>query len=189
MTGYFKFLPILLTIMRIILVIPIWICLSLENIKIGSLLAFGLYISAACTDFLDGYLARKWDAVTILGKILDPVADKILVSCILIKLVFLQYANPLLASVIISREILISGIRESSHELFFSKTAVLDVSFLSKIKTGVQFLAITILLLCGLDNPYINFIDIGNLVLFAASVLSFYTAFQYIYNIMLFLAK
>ncbi|NDB83556.1 MAG: CDP-diacylglycerol--glycerol-3-phosphate 3-phosphatidyltransferase [Alphaproteobacteria bacterium] len=181
--SYLKFIPNLLTILRIILVAPIWICLCMENKSMGHKLAFLLYLLSALTDFLDGYLSRKLKAESIFGQILDPLADKILVSSTLILLVYLHYANPVFASIIIAREIFVSGARESIARITNLKTDVMKVSFLAKIKTSVQFLALNTLILAGLELDFLDFIYIGNILLFVAAILSLYTAATYSMNI------
>ena len=108
-----------------------------------SALVFGL---AALTDWLDGYIARRYDQSTAFGAFLDPVADKLMVGVALVLLVG-EHANPWMtvpAVVIIGREIVISALREWMAEL--GKRASVAVSFIGKIKTTLQMIAILLLL-------------------------------------------
>jgi len=102
-----------------------------------------LFIGMALTDFFDGYLARLWQQETVLGKILDPIADKMLVIAAIIVLVYLQKIFWLWAIIIVGREILITGLRELALENKFS----LPVTQWGKYKSGLQYLYITLVII------------------------------------------
>jgi len=141
-------LPNLLTWLRI-LMIPLVIgvfylparWLSYEE---ANLLATGFFIVAALTDWLDGYLARKLNQISAFGAFLDPVADKLMVAAALIVLVDLERTSPIIALIIIGREIAVSALRE--WMAMAGKSGSVAVSFIGKLKTAFQMIAITLLL-------------------------------------------
>lgn len=168
-------IPNILTLMRIIL-IPILLVVYYSPYPIW---ATAIFILAAITDWLDGYLARKWQQTSAFGAFLDPVADKLIVSVALILLV--QTYNSIwvtiAASIIISREIIISALREWMAELGLrSKVAV---SFIGKLKTSAQMLAIAILLY---QQPIIGFdlYLIGMICLGLAAILTLWSMYIYL---------
>ena len=114
----------------------------------------GLFLYASITDFFDGYLARKWNVISGIGRVLDPIADKLLVAAALVMLLVnekIQQIETLLlicTLIILSREIFVSGLREALE----NKQITLHVSTLGKWKTATQMLAIGILLLCPPGN-------------------------------------
>lgn len=103
---------------------------------------FGLFVVAALTDFLDGYLARKWNAITPLGTMLDPVADKLLVAVMLVYLLKFPIMPVLPVMLLLTRELYIAGLRE----FLAHRRIALPVSKGGKWKTALQLLAITLLL-------------------------------------------
>lgn len=105
-------------------------------------LMFALFVAAALTDFLDGYLARKWNAVTTLGTLLDPIADKLLVAVMLIYLLKFPIMPVLPVMLLLARELYIAGLRE----FLAQRQVALPVSKGGKWKTALQLLAITLLL-------------------------------------------
>ena len=133
-----------LTYARIAL-IPVVMALILvrERLDYAPPLAAGLFAVAALTDFLDGYLARRWRATTALGSFLDTTADKLLVSGVLIALVSAGRASPWAAAIIIGRELLIMGLRG----LVASEGTVMPPSIWGKLKANVQFAAILLAIL------------------------------------------
>ncbi len=146
-------LPTKLTFLRILL-IPVFITMFYVRFPFHRFVATGIFILASFTDFLDGYLARKNNLVTDLGKFLDPIADKMLVACALFAVVTLLYdsANNVMlglqiggvvcAMVILCRELMISGFRIVAS----SKNVVLAADKLGKIKTVLQMIALILLL-------------------------------------------
>lgn len=109
----------------------------------GNIIATSIFILAAVTDWLDGYIARKNKLVTKLGALLDPVADKLLVTGALLSLVQLQRLHSLLAMVILAREFAVMGLRLIAA----SNGVTIKVSKLGKLKTTIQFIAIVVLML------------------------------------------
>ncbi|MCV2401289.1 CDP-diacylglycerol--glycerol-3-phosphate 3-phosphatidyltransferase [Marinomonas sp. C2222] len=136
-----------------------------------------IFALAAITDWLDGYLARKLDQSTPFGAFFDPVADKLMVSIALVLLVA-SYANPLLtlaSAVIVGREIVISALREWMAEM--GKRASVAVSYIGKLKTAMQMVAIFILLGSRPDTFYAY---IGEGVLIIAALLTLWSMYVYL---------
>ncbi|WP_240657027.1 CDP-diacylglycerol--glycerol-3-phosphate 3-phosphatidyltransferase [Neptunomonas marina] len=138
-------IPNLLTLLRIIL-IPVFVVIYYLPWECAGLAAGAVFAFAAVTDWFDGYLARKLDQASALGAFLDPVADKLIVVAALVMLVetFNEAWITLPVMVIISREVLISALREWMAEL--GKRASVAVSFVGKVKTALQMLAIFLMI-------------------------------------------
>lgn len=141
-------LPNLLTWLRIVL-IPLFVGIfyfekSWVSGPNQNLVATIIFTAAAVTDWLDGWLARKLDQTSAFGAFLDPVADKLMVAAALIILVQLERVDAIIALIIIGREITISALREWMANIGAAKSVA--VSFLGKIKTASQMLAIPLLL-------------------------------------------
>ena len=176
-------IPNILTIGRIIIV-PIFVLTFFIPGFFGDLIPFFLFILASFTDYLDGLLARLFKEESKLGELLDPIADKIIVAAALILLVMngtIKNYEVIAAIIILTREILISGLRE-----FLAKTSVsIQVTSLSKLKTFLQMLSIAILLTGESGNKLINFQDynaqtIGIILLWLSAFLTLYTGYDYV---------
>ena len=176
-------IPNILTIGRIIIV-PIFVLTFFLPGFFGDLIPFFLFILASFTDYLDGLLARLFKEESRLGELLDPIADKIIVAAALILLVMngtIKNYEVIAAIIILTREILISGLRE-----FLAKTSVsIQVTSLSKLKTLLQMLSIAILLTGESGNKLINFQDynaqtIGIILLWLSAFLTLYTGYDYV---------
>lgn len=135
-------LPNLLTFARIVAV-PIVAVLLMDDSRSGGVWAAAVFGLAAITDAFDGWLARKWEAVTVLGKFLDPLADKLIVMASLIMLIPLDRVPAWAVLVILSREMIITGLRSIAS----SEGIVIDASSLGKYKTIFQMSAIPGLML------------------------------------------
>jgi len=134
-------LPNALTVLRILLV-PVVVVALLDETPNGDTIAAAVFALAAVTDGLDGYIARSRGAITTFGKLMDPIADKLLVAAALIALVSLQRLEAWVAMVIIAREFAVSGLRMVAAE----KGVVIQASWLGKIKTILQVAAIIALI-------------------------------------------
>ena len=134
-----------LTMLRI-LMIPVFIAVLVYS-KDGDIvyryIALGIFIIASATDALDGYVARKYNMITDFGKLMDPLADKILVSSALIILIELGNISSWIVSIVIAREFIISGIRLIATE----KNIIIAASPLGKLKTVSQMLSVILMLL------------------------------------------
>ena len=176
-------IPNILTIGRIIIV-PIFVLTFFLPGFFGDLIPFFLFVLASFTDYLDGLLARIFKEESKLGELLDPIADKILVSTALLLLIMneaIKNFEVIAAIIIITREILISGLRE-----FLAKVSVnMPVSGLAKLKTFIQMLSIAILLTGESGNKIINFEDynaqtVGIILLWLSAFLTLYTGYDYL---------
>ena len=169
-------LPNILTFFRIISA-PILVVILMSTEFKMVLAGLAIFIISSLTDFLDGYLARSFNQSSRLGKILDPIADKLLVTCALLSLVsnnIIQEINIFAATLIIIREIFISGLRE------YIRGNVLNVTFLAKVKTTVQMIAITLLIPSEVVELNFDLQLLGLLFLWVSSILSLVTAYQYV---------
>jgi CDP-diacylglycerol--glycerol-3-phosphate 3-phosphatidyltransferase len=131
-----------LTVLRIILVPVFLIFIDIKGIPYGITIATGIFIIAALTDKLDGYIARSRNQITRFGKLMDPLADKLLVSAALISLVELGTIYSWVAVIIIAREFAVTGLRSVAA----SDGIVIAASWWGKIKTVIQIVAIIIAL-------------------------------------------
>ncbi len=165
----------LLTLSRIICAILIYLCLYLESYYLLALILFGV---ASFTDFLDGYVARKTNSVSVLGEILDPIADKLLIVFVLIGLSINlgSFLIGFISAVIISREIWVAALRDiNSRNNQSDKT---KVTFLAKTKTAIQMLTILIYLL-GLSINNMMVLFFADIILIIALLVTIQTGFQY----------
>ena len=176
-------IPNILTIGRIIIV-PIFVLTFFIPGLFGDLIPFFLFALASFTDYLDGLLARMFKEESKLGELLDPIADKILVAAALILLVMhgtIKNYEVIAAIIILTREILISGLRE-----FLAKGQInMQVTSLSKLKTFIQMVSIAILLTGESGNKLISFQDynaqtIGIILLWLSAFLTLYTGYAYV---------
>ncbi len=173
-------LPNLLTISRIVVIPVIFLTIYIHS-SLWYLIAGLLFIIAAITDYLDGYLARARNELSAFGRLLDPIADKLLVVSALMIIVANELVSPISyipVVVILCREILVSGLRE-----FLSEVRVgLPVTRLAKWKTGFQMVALGVLLMAPalFFNVLHSFwIFIGTVCLWIAGILTFITGYQY----------
>ena len=142
-----------------------------------NLIATSLFIAAAITDWLDGYLARRLNQMSAFGAFLDPVADKLMIAAALIVLVWLQRVDAIIAVVIIGREIAVSAMREWMAKIGQSKSVA--VNFLGKIKTISQMIAVPLLLYherIGVLSPQ----RVGTWLIYVAAILTLVSMFYYL---------
>ena len=173
--------PILLTWLRILTIplvigvfyVPeVWLSSGNQN-----LIATSLFIAAAITDWLDGYLARRLNQTSAFGAFLDPVADKLMIAAALIVLVWLQRVDAIIAVVIIGREIAVSAMREWMAKIGQSRSVA--VNFLGKIKTISQMIAVPLLLYnerIGVLSPQ----RVGTWLIYVAAILTLVSMFYYL---------
>jgi cardiolipin synthase len=171
-------LPNLLTFSRIA-VIPLLVAAFYLEDPLGNIVAAALFTLASITDYLDGYLARAWSQQSNLGRFLDPVADKLMVSAaILMMVAFDSIAgwSILAALVILCREILVSGLREFLAEIRVG----LPVSRLAKWKTAIQMIALILLLIGNSAPKWIHAVALGDIALWLAAALTLITGYDYL---------
>lgn len=169
-------LPNLLTISRIAVIPLIFISIYFTSF-FWAMLAAILFVAASITDYFDGYLARAWNETSAFGRLLDPIADKLLVATALVVILVKKdmYSFPLTiipAFVILCREILVSGLREFLREV----NVGLPVTRLAKWKTGFQMTALAMMMFREL---WIGWSYLGEFLLWVAAVLTFITGYQY----------
>ena len=169
-------LPNILTISRII-VIPLIFASIYFTSYAWAMLAGILFVAASVTDYLDGYLARAWNETSAFGRLLDPIADKLLVATALVVILvkpnmYSLGITAIPAFVIMCREILVSGLREFLREV----NVGLPVTKLAKWKTAFQMTALAMMLFKDL---WIGWNYCGELLLWIAAILTFITGYQY----------
>lgn len=172
-------LPNLLTYGRLVAVPVVAGCLLSTNEFWMRWLALGIFIAAGVTDFFDGYLARAWGQQSSLGRILDPIADKLLVAATLLVLVHDRVINGWsiwAGIVILCREILVSGLREFLAELHVP----VPVSTVAKYKTTLQLVALGFLIAGPAGDAVVPVVStVGLLLLWIAALLTLYTGWDY----------
>lgn len=170
-------LPNLLTLLRIVL-IPIFVIVFYLPFDCAHAIAAGIFAAASITDWMDGYLARKLKMMSPFGAFLDPVADKLLVSTSLLLLVGAKDIDyiTLPAIVIVGREIVISALREWMAEV--GRRASVAVGYIGKVKTGLQMIALVLLLAF---NPIISWWgSIGFILLYVSAILTIWSMIIYL---------
>ena len=171
-------LPNLLTLSRILVIPPIVALLFVPG-DMPRWLALGLYAAACVTDFFDGYIARSMGQISKLGRFLDPVADKLLVSAVILMLVATdRISGPtvLPALIILIREILVSGLREHLASISIR----VPVSRLAKWKTMIQMFSLGFLIVHDASPWWIPSVWIGEAGVWAAAILTLITGYDYL---------
>ena len=171
-------LPNLLTLTRILL-IPVFVMLFVTPDQDRSLMAAIVFVVAAVTDMLDGYLARRSGQVTKLGKLLDPIADKLLVLSALILLVNVDRVSALVAILIIARELGVTGIRAIAA----SEGFIIAAETTGKYKMALQVVAIVMLILEGTSLAALGNLHLAGIVtLYLSLVLGYISGGQYVWS-------
>jgi CDP-diacylglycerol---glycerol-3-phosphate 3-phosphatidyltransferase len=167
-------LPNALTLVRILLVPVLVVALTVETSG-GSAIAAAVFALAAVTDGLDGYIARSRQSVTTFGKVMDPVADKLLIAAALISLVSLDRLEAWVAMVIIAREFAVSGLRIAAGQ----QGVVIPASLLGKVKTIVQVGAVLALIAAGdPDDAWVQALVYAMVVITVASGADYFLNFR-----------
>ncbi|MEA1962577.1 MAG: CDP-diacylglycerol--glycerol-3-phosphate 3-phosphatidyltransferase [Bacillota bacterium] len=166
-------IPNSLTILRIILV-PVFVVMLLVHVPYGDYIAAGIFGIAVITDSLDGYLARKWKQITRLGIILDPLADKLLITAALISLVELGRVAGWIAIVIIGREFAVTGLRVVKAE----EGVLIPASKLGKLKTVSQIVAVFLVILPNTYHSFTN-LPLGDWAMYIAVVITIISGIEY----------
>lgn len=173
-------LPNILTLLRILLIPAVLVFIDNES-PLRSFFASALYAASALTDFIDGYLARKWNQITLLGKFLDPLADKILVMATLVWMVPLGRIDAWLVVLLLARELSITGLRSVAS----SEGLVISARQLGKRKTALQMVGILCLIIhfrypILFLGAYVDFHQVGLYTIYISLVFSIFSAIEYI---------
>lgn len=153
---------------------PVYSVMGVENIDLKYLISGVLFFIASVTDFLDGYIARKRDLVTDFGKVMDAIADKVLVNGLLVILAYNDFISIIVPVIIITRDIVVDSIKMASG----NKGKVVAASWPGKIKTICMMIGLTLTLFYNLPFAFFG-IRIDQLFVFAATVMSIISACQY----------
>jgi len=179
-------LPNLLTLARVAAV-PLIVIIMLSDSRDAGFWAAAIFGAAAVTDFIDGWLARKWGVVTVLGKFLDPLADKLIVMAALIMMIPSGRIPAWMVFLVLAREIIVTGLRSIAS----SEGIVIDASDLGKYKTIYQMAAIPGLLLhydyywfFGVQSEllHVNMHNYGMFFFSIALALTLWSGFDYLYK-------
>jgi CDP-diacylglycerol--glycerol-3-phosphate 3-phosphatidyltransferase len=166
-------LPNKITIFRVAL-IPVFVLFMLmDRIPGGKYIAAGVFVIAALSDFLDGYIARKHKLVTNFGKFMDPIADKLLVCSALICFVELHLLPSWIVIIIIARDFIINGFRLIASD----NGVVVAASKWGKLKTNIQMI-MSVMLIINLDFPFINILE--QIMIYFALILTVVSLVDYI---------
>lgn len=173
-----KQLPLILTLSRIA-VVPIIIVAMLWDSQWGGIISAVLFVAASVTDYYDGYFARKYQVESIMGKLLDPIADKILVTSTLIMLIPTGRLGPIMVIILMARDAFINGLRSVAA----AQNIVIAADPLGKWKTGFQMVAIPCVLVHTIPLPYLDKIpvyQIGYWIMWLSVILSVISGYTYI---------
>ena len=164
-------LPNVLTCLRILMV-PVLVVVLLTKFEGKELVGLAVFLVAALTDFLDGFIARRWGLVTPLGKLLDPAADKILTSAVFISLVELERAPAWIVVIIVAREFAVSTLRSVAA----TDNVVIAAAWSGKVKTVTQLVAIALLIV---EQQLGELAYLGQVALVVALILTVYSGVDY----------
>ncbi|MBK7661631.1 MAG: CDP-diacylglycerol--glycerol-3-phosphate 3-phosphatidyltransferase [Betaproteobacteria bacterium] len=175
-------LPILLTWLRIV-AIPLFVAVlyfpeDWLSERQANVISMWIFIVAALTDWLDGYLARRWNQTTSFGAFLDPVADKLMVTAALIVLAEKGLVDPFASLIIIGREITISALREWMAQLGQSKNVAVNI--IGKLKTVMQLVAIPFLLFNGVLFGLFHSNPVGRVLIWMAAIITLWSMVVYL---------
>jgi CDP-diacylglycerol---glycerol-3-phosphate 3-phosphatidyltransferase len=165
--------PNLLTVFRILLV-PVLVAALLSGLEIGDMLAAIVFVVASLTDALDGYIARRNKDVTTFGKLMDPLADKLLVTSALVSLVSLDRLQAWVAMVIIAREFAVTGLRQLAME----HGEVIHASAWGKVKTATQIAMVLALILVDGSPLWVDALVYATVAVTVASGVDYLLSFR-----------
>ena len=155
-----------------------WLLMEPQTSGIA-LLAFWVFALASVSDWIDGYLARRWQSITVLGKLMDPLADKVLVATAMIMLIPLQRIPAWLVLLIIVREFVVTGLRGMAA----SSGTVVAASWLGKVKSTTQYLGLGFLIFPEGVIPFLPVRAIGAVIMYAALVFTLWSGVDYFYKL------
>lgn len=167
-----------ITILRILMIPVFMIVLLIDRIPYNDLIAALIFVAAAATDGVDGYVARKYNQITDFGKFIDPLADKLLVATALICLVDMGRIASYMAVIIIAREFIVTSLRIVA----ISKGVVIAADMTGKIKTVIQIIATVIVLVFPADRFLICGFSAGYIAMLIATLFTIYSGVVYLKN-------
>jgi CDP-diacylglycerol--glycerol-3-phosphate 3-phosphatidyltransferase len=168
-------LPNKITIFRVCLIPFFLVFLLIDSIPYGNYISAAIFVVASLTDFVDGYLARKYNLVSNFGKFMDPLADKLLVCAALICFVELGQIPAWIIIIIISREFIISGFRLVASD----NGVVIAASYIAKFKTTAQMI-MSVLLIVNFDGVFFNTLE--QIFVYISLVLTVVSLLDYLYK-------
>ncbi|MCI0571094.1 MAG: CDP-diacylglycerol--glycerol-3-phosphate 3-phosphatidyltransferase [Myxococcaceae bacterium] len=174
-------LPNMLTVARI-LVIPVFVLFAYDADPLYSLLAGAVFALASITDVVDGYLARRWNLVTVVGKFMDPLADKLIATAAMVMMVRLGRLGAWVVIILLSREFIVSGLRTIAA----SEGMVIAAGTEGKVKNALQLVGIIALcvhythtLSLGFTELPVDFNAVGRVLLYVSAIFSVWSAVVY----------
>lgn len=171
-----KNIPNYLTILRIVAIPLIIMTFYFEDSKFAHRFGGVLFALASLTDFFDGYLARKYNIVSSFGKMFDPIADKVLVGCVLVMLVKEGIADEIPCLLILAREFTVAGLREFLAQVRVS----VPVTRLAKVKTTLQMLSMTMLIVGSVGSGIESLDLVAHVFLWISAILTIVTGYSYL---------
>jgi cardiolipin synthase (CMP-forming) len=171
-----KNIPNYLTMLRMAAIPIIILSFYFDDSKFAHRLGAIIFALASATDFFDGFLARKYNIVSSFGTMFDPIADKVLVGCVLLMLVKFGRADEVPCLLILAREFVVAGFREFLAQVRVS----VPVTWLAKVKTSIQMVAMTLLLLGSTGSGIASLDLIGHICLWIAAILTVVTGYSYL---------
>ena len=171
-----KNVPNIITFIRI-LTLPFLVNFLMVGTQSANKIALIIFLVASITDFLDGYIARKFNLVSNLGKLLDPLADKLLVASVLVTMIATGEVSNIVVLIILTREFAVTGLRS----IVAAEGVVIAASKYGKIKTVSQIVAITVLILARILTSSIWF-TVGTSLLYIATIATVLSGIDYFYK-------
>ena len=171
-----KNIPNYLTIIRLVSIPIIVMTFYFDDSKFAHRVGGIVFACASLTDFFDGYLARKYNLISSFGRMFDPIADKVLVGCVLVMLVKDNRADEIPCLLILAREFVVAGFREFLAQVQVS----VPVSRLAKIKTTIQMVSMTMLIVGSVGSGIVILDLVGHISLWIAAILTVVTGYSYL---------
>jgi cardiolipin synthase len=171
-----KNIPNYLTIIRLVSIPIIVMTFYFDDSKFAHRVGGIVFACASLTDFFDGYLARKYNLISSFGRMFDPIADKVLVGCVLVMLVKDNRADEIPCLLILAREFVVAGLREFLAQVQVS----VPVSRLAKVKTTIQMVSMTMLIVGSVGSGIVVLDLVGHISLWVAAILTLVTGYSYL---------
>jgi cardiolipin synthase (CMP-forming) len=169
-------IPNILTLLRVLITPVIVTTFYFDDLILAHRIAAGLFLFGSITDFLDGFLARRFSAQSNLGRIFDPIADKLMVGSVLLMLVYFHRVNVIPCLLILGREFAVSGLREFLGMLKIS----LPVSKIAKWKTVFQMISLSLILLGSKGSGWMLMDYVGSFAIWITAIFTLATGYSYI---------